>query len=83
MHEVIKRYIDLVNSYVKPADWKVLSDEKGDFSIGGLILSNSGAVTENYWLSEVYDQEIAQAHKNGLIHIHDLSMLTDAVQDGH
>ena len=76
MHEVIKRYIDLVNSYVKPADWKVSSDEKGNFSIGGLILSNSGAVTENYWLSEVYDPEIAQAHKNGLIHIHDLSMLT-------
>lgn len=76
MHEVIKRYIDLVNSYVKPADWKVQSDEKGDFSIGGLILSNSGAITENYWLSEIYDAEIAQAHRNGLIHIHDLSMLT-------
>lgn len=76
MHEVVKRYIELVNSYVKPADWKVESDEKGGYSIGGLILSNSGAITENYWLSEVYDPEISQAHRDGLIHIHDLSMLT-------
>lgn len=76
MHEVIKRYIELVNSYVKPEDWKVSDDEKGGYSIGGLILSNSGAVTENYWLSEVYDKDIADAHRNGLLHIHDLSMLT-------
>jgi ribonucleoside-triphosphate reductase len=44
--------------------------------VGGLILSNSGAVTANYWLSEIYDEEIAQAHRNADIHIHDLSMLT-------
>ena len=45
-------------------------------TVGGLILSNSGAVTANYWLSEVYDQEIADAHRNADIHLHDLSMLT-------
>ena len=41
-----------------------------------MILSNSGAITANYWLSEVYDEEIANAHKNCDIHLHDLSMLT-------
>ena len=46
------------------------------YSVGGLILSNSGAVTANYWLSEIYDEEIAEAHRNADIHIHDLSMLT-------
>ena len=46
------------------------------YSVGGLILSNSGAITANYWLSDVYDKEIEQAHKNADIHIHDLSMLT-------
>jgi len=46
------------------------------YSVGGLILSNSGAITANYWLSEVYDEEIANAHRQGDFHIHDLSMLT-------
>ena len=46
------------------------------YSVGGLILSNSGAITANYWLSEIYDEEIGQAHRNADIHIHDLSMLT-------
>ncbi len=46
------------------------------YSVGGLILSNSGAITANYWLSEIYDQEIADAHRSCDIHIHDLSMLT-------
>ena len=46
------------------------------YSVGGLILSNSGAITANYWLSEIYDEEVANAHRNGDMHIHDLSMLT-------
>ena len=46
------------------------------YSVGGLILSNSGAITANYWLSEIYDAEIAQAHRNAELHLHDLSMLT-------
>ncbi len=46
------------------------------YSVGGLILSNSGAITANYWLSEIYDHEVASAHRDGDIHLHDLSMLT-------
>ncbi len=69
-------YKELVDSYVKVTDWRVKENSTVTYSVGGLILSNSGAITANYWLSEIYDDEIAQAHKNADIHIHDLSMLT-------
>ncbi len=76
MQSTILDYKDVVNSYVKIEDWRVKENSTVTYSVGGLILSNSGAVTANYWLSEIYDQEIAEAHRNADIHIHDLSMLT-------
>ena len=76
MKSTILDYKDVVNSYVKVEDWRVKENSTVTYSVGGLILSNSGAVTANYWLSEIYDQEIAHAHRNADIHIHDLSMLT-------
>ncbi len=76
MTSTILDYKDVVNSYVKVEDWRVKENSTVTYSVGGLILSNSGAVTANYWLSEIYDQEIADAHRNADIHIHDLSMLT-------
>lgn len=76
MKTTILDYKDVVNSYVKVEDWRVKENSTVTYSVGGLILSNSGAVTANYWLSEIYDQEIAEAHRNADIHIHDLSMLT-------
>lgn len=76
MKSTILDYKELVNSYVKAMDWRVKENSTVSYSVGGLILSNSGAITANYWLSEVYDEEIAKAHKNADIHIHDLSMLT-------
>lgn len=69
-------YKDLVDSYVKTTDWRVKENSTVTYSVGGLILSNSGAITANYWLSEIYDDEIANAHKSADIHLHDLSMLT-------
>lgn len=69
-------YSKVVNDYVKVEDWRVKENSTVTYSVGGLILSNSGAITANYWLSEVYDEEVANAHKNADIHIHDLSMLT-------
>ena len=76
MKSTILDYKDIVNSYVKVEDWRVKENSTVTYSVGGLILSNSGAVTANYWLSEIYDQEIADAHRNADIPIHDLSMLT-------
>lgn len=69
-------YKATVDNYLKVNDWRVKENSTVTYSVGGLILSNSGAITANYWLSEVYDDEIANAHKNADIHIHDLSMLT-------
>ena len=69
-------YKKIVDSYIKETDWRVKENSTVTYSIGGLILSNSGAITANYWLSEIYDEEIANAHRNADIHIHDLSMLS-------
>ncbi|MDO4974113.1 MAG: ribonucleoside triphosphate reductase [Eubacteriales bacterium] len=69
-------YKDTVNKYLEVADWRVKENSTVTYSVGGLILSNSGAITANYWLSEVYDEEIANAHRNCELHLHDLSMLT-------
>lgn len=72
----VLNYKELIDEYVHANDWRVKENSTVNYSIGGLILSNSGAVTANYWLSEVYDEEIAEAHRRGDIHLHDLSMLT-------
>lgn len=76
MKSTILDYKELVDSYVKETDWRVKENSTVTYSVGGLILSNSGAITANYWLSEIYDEEIANAHRRGDLHIHDLSMLT-------
>ena len=76
MKNTILDYKDVVNSYVKVEDWRVKENSTVTYSVGGLILSNSGAITANYWLSEIYDTEIAEAHRSGDLHLHDLSMLT-------
>ena len=76
MKSTILDYKDVVDSYVKSIDWRVKENSTVTYSVGGLILSNSGAITANYWLSEIYDEEIANAHRNADIHLHDLSMLT-------
>lgn len=69
-------YAAVVDNYLKINDWRVKENSTVTYSVGGLILSNSGAVTANYWLSQVYDKEIAEAHRSAAMHIHDLSMLT-------
>lgn len=76
MKSTVLDYKDVVNSYINVTDWRVKENSTVTYSVGGLILSNSGAITANYWLSEVYDEEIANAHRSGAIHLHDLSMLT-------
>ena len=83
MHENIRNvkttmlnYKDLVDSYLHATDWRVKENSTVTYSVGGLILSNSGAITANYWLSEIYDNEIGEAHRNADLHLHDLSMLT-------
>jgi len=76
INSTLLNYKDLVDNYLKINDWRVKENSTVTYSVGGLILSNSGAITANYWLSEVYDDEIAEAHRNASIHLHDLSMLT-------
>ncbi len=76
LKSTILDYKDVVDSYVKVTDWRVKENSTVTYSVGGLILNNSGAITAHYWLSEIYDDEIANAHRNADIHIHDLSMIT-------
>ena len=56
MKSTILNYKEIVDSYVKVEDWRVKENSTVTYSVGGLILSNSGAVTANYWLSEIYDE---------------------------
>ena len=76
MKSTVLDYKNVVDNYLNLSDWRVKENSTVNYSIGGLILSNSGAITANYWLSEVYDQEIADAHRHCDIHLHDLSMLS-------
>ena len=76
LNQTAVNYKEVVDNYLKINDWRVKENSTVTYSVGGLILSNSGAITANYWLSEIYDQEIADAHRNCDIHLHDLSMLT-------
>jgi len=76
INSTLLNYKELVNNYLKINDWRVKENSTVTYSVGGLILSNSGAITANYWLSEVYDDEVAEAHRSAAIHLHDLSMLT-------
>ena len=74
--QTVLDYKKVIDNYLKVNDWRVKENSTVTYSVGGLILSNSGAVTANYWLSEVYDEEIGEAHRNADLHLHDLSMLT-------
>jgi len=76
VNSTLLNYKELVDNYLRVNDWRVKENSTVTYSVGGLILSNSGAITANYWLSEVYDAEIANAHRSAAIHLHDLSMLT-------
>ena len=76
VNKTLLNYKNVVDDYLKINDWRVKENSTVSYSVGGLILSNSGAITANYWLNEVYDKEVADAHRNCDYHIHDLSMLT-------
>ena len=76
VNSALLNYKDLVDNYLQINDWRVKENSTVTYSVGGLILSNSGAITANYWLSEIYDTEIAEAHRSAALHLHDLSMLT-------
>ncbi len=76
VNSALLNYKDLVDNYLKINDWRVKENSTVTYSVGGLILSNSGAITANYWLHEIYDNEIAEAHRSAAMHLHDLSMLT-------
>ncbi len=76
VNSALLNYKDLVDNYLHINDWRVKENSTVTYSVGGLILSNSGAITANYWLSEIYDDEVAEAHRSAALHLHDLSMLT-------
>ena len=76
VNSTLLNYKDLVDNYLQINDWRVKENSTVTYSVGGLILSNSGAITANYWLSEIYDNEVAEAHRSASMHLHDLSMLT-------
>ncbi len=67
---------DIMEGYLMQSDWRVNENSNVNFSLGGLILHNSGSITANYWLKNIYPPDIAEAHQNADFHIHDLSMFS-------
>lgn len=65
-----------MDGYLSQSDWRVNENANVNFSLGGLILHNSGTITANYWLKNIYSPEIAEAHKSAAFHLHDLSMFS-------
>ncbi len=65
-----------MDGYLRQSDWRVNENANVNFSLGGLILHNSGSITANYWLKNIYPEEVADAHRNADFHLHDLSMFS-------
>ena len=79
MRDTKKLMLDInktMDGYLAQSDWRVNENANVNFSLGGLILHNSGTITANYWLNNIYSKEIAEAHKTAAFHIHDLSMFS-------
>ena len=74
--DVLLDIVNTMDGYLKQEDWRVNENSNVSYSLGGLILYNSGAITANYWLENIYPHEISEAHRNGEIHLHDLSMFS-------
>ncbi|MDR2660185.1 MAG: ribonucleoside triphosphate reductase [Spirochaetaceae bacterium] len=67
---------ETMDGYLNQSDWRVNENANVNYSLGGLILHNSGSITANYWLKNIYTPEIADAHRNADFHLHDLSMFS-------
>ncbi|GHV62145.1 anaerobic ribonucleoside triphosphate reductase [Spirochaetia bacterium] len=79
MRDAKKLMLDIdstMDGYLQQSDWRVNENANVNYSLGGLILHNSGSITANYWLKNIYPEEIADAHRNADFHIHDLSMFS-------
>ncbi|MDR2445537.1 MAG: ribonucleoside triphosphate reductase [Spirochaetaceae bacterium] len=79
MRDVKKLMLNIdetMDGYLKQSDWRVNENANVNYSLGGLILHNSGSITANYWLKNIYTSEIADAHRNADFHLHDLSMFS-------
>lgn len=74
--EMILNISTTMDGYLNQSDWRVNENSNINYSLGGLILHNSGAITANYWLKNIYDPAVADAHISGDIHLHDLCMFS-------
>ncbi|MBU1703784.1 MAG: ribonucleoside triphosphate reductase, partial [Nanoarchaeota archaeon] len=76
LRETKDMFVDVSNtisSYLKQSDWRVNENSNEDYSFSGLMLYTAGKVIANYTLNEIYPQAVSKAHKEGYMHIHDLS----------
>ena len=79
MRDAARLMLDInstMDGYLSQVDWRVKENANVNYSLGGLILHNSGTITANYWLKNIYPEEIAAAHRDADFHIHDLSMFS-------
>jgi ribonucleoside-triphosphate reductase (formate) len=68
--------IDIVENYINLQDWRVKESANSTYSLQGLNQHISTIISSQYWLNQIYPNEIAEAHKSGHFHIHDLGFLS-------
>ncbi len=73
---IAKANVDLVDTYIQKLDWKIKENSNMCYSLQGLNNYISSDITKEYWLNRIYPPEFRHAHKNGDLHIHDLSLLS-------
>ena len=64
--------INMFSDYLNDQDWQINENANTQKSINGLNNYVREAFTKNYWLHEIYPEEVRNAHLSGFIHLHDL-----------
>jgi ribonucleoside-triphosphate reductase len=74
--EFMRESIASIDSYLTQEDWRVNENANMGYSLQGLNNHIAANITSNYWLNKIYPASIADAHRQGDFHLHDLGMLS-------
>jgi len=82
LHQKLRNITSLVDSdelaekYLEKLDWRVKENANMTYSLQGLNNHVASIISANFWLNKIYSRKMRKAHRNGDIHIHDLSSLS-------
>lgn len=71
-HVLIDATTRMFKDYLDDKDWQIQENANTRKSVNGMNNYIRESFTKQYWLHEVYPQEIREAHTSGAMHLHDL-----------